>query len=53
MNHVISEPCLKGTISQGNYRKMTISWSFSYNFFVILHGKNIWKHDHVLSKSVL
>ena len=35
MDYIIS----KGTISQRNYRKMTILWSFSYNFFVKFHGK--------------
>ena len=39
MDHVISELCYKGTILQRNYRKMTILWSFSYKFFVNLHGK--------------
>ena len=31
MDGVISESCYKGTILQRNYRKMTITWSFSYN----------------------
>ena len=34
MEHVISELCHKGTILQRNYRKITVSWSFSYYFFV-------------------
>ena len=35
----VSEPCYERIISilQKNYRKMTISWSFSYNSFVIFH----------------
>ena len=41
MDHVISELCYRGTILQGNYRKMTILWSFSYNSFVKFHGKII------------
>ena len=41
MDHVIIEPYYKRTISQRNYRKMTISWSFSYNFFLKFHGKNL------------
>ena len=35
MDHIISESYFKGTITEKNYRKMTISWSFSYNSFVI------------------
>ena len=52
---VVNDPCYKGTILQKNYRKMTISWAFSYNSFVKLHGKKIWEsqHDHVISKSML
>ena len=46
MDPVISELCYKGTniflhkrtILQRNYRKMTISWSFSYNSFEKFHG---------------
>ena len=30
MDNVVNELYYKGTISQRNYRKMTISWSFSY-----------------------
>ena len=41
MDHVISR-IMKRTILQRNYRKMTILWSFSYNIFVKLHGKNFW-----------
>ena len=41
-----TESCHKGTILQRNYRKMTMQWSFSYNFFVKLHGKKIWKPQH-------
>ena len=39
MEHVIREPCYKGTVLQRNYRKITISWSFFYNFFVKFNGK--------------
>ena len=45
VDRVISEPCYKGTILQMNYRKMTISWSFSYNSFVKFHGKKIGSHN--------
>ena len=41
MNLMKSESYYKGTILQRNYRKMTISWSLFYNFFVKFHGKNI------------
>ena len=41
MDRVISGSCYKGIILQRNYKKMTISWSFSYNPFVKIHGKNI------------
>ena len=36
-----------------NFMNMSISWSFSYNFFVKIHGKNVQriKHDLVISKS--
>ena len=45
----------KGTILQRNYRKRTMQWSFSYNFFVKFHGKKIWEpqHDHVIFKFLL
>ena len=41
MDHVMRESCNKATILQTlrNYRKMTISWSFTYNSFVKFHGK--------------
>ena len=39
MDRIIKELSYIGTIFQGNYRKMTISWSFSYNYFVKFHGK--------------
>ena len=42
MDHVISESCYKGTILQRNDRKMTISWSFSYHYYVKFHGKIPW-----------
>ena len=48
MDCVISELCYKGTTLQRNYKKMTISWSFRYNSFVIFHGKTIWEPQHVL-----
>ena len=41
MDHVKSESFYKGGILQRTYRKMTILWSFSYNFFVKFHGKKI------------
>ena len=56
MDRVTSEPYYnKGTILLRNSRKMTISWSFSYNSLVKFHGKKFWEpqHDHVISKSVL
>ena len=55
MDCVIGTSYYKGTILQRNYRKMTIPWSFSYNFFAKLHGKKIWEpqHDRVISKSML
>ena len=43
MEHVLSEPCYKGTVLQRNYRKMTILWSFSFNYFVKFHGKITWE----------
>ena len=46
MDSVISEPCYKGTGLQRNYRKMTISWSFSYNSSVKFHGEKNWKTKH-------
>ena len=51
MDHVISESYYKGTILQSNNRKMTISWSFSYDSFVKFNGKKKWapQHDHVSS----
>ena len=52
---VISKFCYKGTILQRNYRKMTISWPFSYNSFVKFYGKTNWEplHDQDVSKPVL
>ena len=46
MDRVISELCYKGTTLQKNYRKMTILWSFSYNFFVKFHGNKICQPHH-------
>ena len=48
LDHVINESCYKRTILQRNYRKMTISWSFSYNSFVKFHGKKIGSHNMTL-----
>ena len=42
---VISELCYKGTIFQRNYGKMTTKWSFSYNSFEILRGRNFGSHN--------
>ena len=54
MGHVISDLCYKGTILKKNYRKMTSSWSFSYNSFVKFYGKKNWEpqHDRGISKIV-
>ena len=41
MGHIISKLCYNGTILQRNYRKMIMEWSFSYNSFVIFHGKTM------------
>ena len=51
----MSESCKKGIILQRNYRKMTILWSFYYNFFVKFHGQKILKseRDDFISKFVL
>ena len=42
-------------ILQRNSRKMTISWSFSYNTFVKFYGKNILEppHDRVINICVI
>ena len=45
LDYVISEMCSKGEILQRNYRKMTISWSFSYNSFRKFHGKRIQSNN--------
>ena len=37
--HRNGQPSYKGIILQRNYKKMTISWSSSYNSFVKFHGK--------------
>ena len=49
MDHVISEPCCKGTILQRNYSHFPI---FP---FLKFHDEKIWEpqHDCVISKSVL
>ena len=43
VSHIIKEQCL-----QRNYRKLTISWSFSYNIFVKFHGKKIVSYNMTL-----
>ena len=54
MDCIIDKSCCEGTILQRNYRKMTISWSFSYNSFVKFHGIKKWEaQNHVIPKSVL
>ena len=55
MDYVKRGLCYKGTILQRRYRKMTISWSFSYISFVKFHGKEIWKPQNksVIYKSML
>ena len=52
MDSVLSESYYKGTDLQRNNRKMSISWSFSYNYFVKFLGKIFWgpQHDRVISK---
>ena len=48
MDLVISELYHKGTILQKNYRKMTISWSLSYNSFVkFIHGKKEFRSHNI------
>ena len=59
INCVIKGQFYKGIIGrwplQRNYRKMTISWSSSYNSFVKFHAKRYWEpqHDCVVSKAML
>ena len=55
MDSVKIELCRIGTILQMNYRKMTITWSFSYNSVVKFHGKKDWEpqYDHIISESEL
>ena len=36
--HVVAPKYFYHGILQRNYRKMTIKWSFSYNFFVKFYG---------------
>ena len=54
MDYVNNEFCYKRTILQRNYRKMTISLSFSYDSFVkVLCQKNLEPHhDHFISKPI-
>ena len=40
LNHVV-----KGQFYKRNYRKMAISWSFSYNCFVKFYGKILVSHN--------
>ena len=49
MDHVISEPCYKGTTLQRNYREMAILWSFSYKSFVKFLGKIFGSHNDTLT----
>ena len=53
MDHVIYGSFYNRTILRTNYRKNTISGSFSYNSFVQFHGKKLKKsqNDCVISKS--
>ena len=46
MDSVKSAPCYKGQFYKGitMYRKMTISWSISYNSFVKFYGKIFVSH---------
>ena len=46
MEHVTHELCYIVTILHRNYRKMTISWSFSNNSFVKFHDKIILEPQH-------
>ena len=45
MDPGISNPCYKETILQRNYWKMTIVWSFSFNFVVKFHCEKLWNHS--------
>ena len=36
---------IKGQFDKRNYRKMTISWSFSNNSFVKFHGQKLESHN--------
>ena len=49
MVHLTGEPGYKETILQRNDRKMTISWSVSYNFFVKFNGKKIREPQNAFS----
>ena len=46
MENVLNELCYKGTILRMSYRKMTMKLSFSYSFFVKIHGKISWELQH-------
>ena len=54
MDCAYSQLVIEGQFCKRNYRKMTISWSFSYNSFVKSHGEK-WDAQHVcaMSESVL
>ena len=47
--------CYKEIIIQRNYKKMTIIWSFSYNFFVKFQARNIWdpQYDCYIQISII
>ena len=45
LNCVVKGQFYKGII-QRNYKKMTTSWSFSYDPFVKFHGKHLWRAQH-------
>ena len=47
VNRVIEGQLYKGIIEKDHV------WSFSYNYFVKFHGKNIWElqHDRVITRN--
>ena len=45
MNRVLSELCYKGTISQRNYRKILIKWSFACTSLLKVAGKMFGNHS--------
>ena len=53
--HFVRELCYKGAVLQRNYRKMTILWSFSYNFLVhckLLSGLEVIKLEFILKLKI-